>query len=99
MSPDEQAAFAEVPESHRELAFLAHWTRKEAYGKARGVGIRYAMAEVSLCEDYTDPAYVVTHGSGSPWYLDQIATPFNGIAALVTQGCRPRISAYQADRL
>lgn len=38
-TPDENAAFAAIPESERPVAFLRGWTRKEAVLKAFGSGI------------------------------------------------------------
>lgn len=38
----------QIPDQQRNSAMLACWTRKEAYGKLLGVGIRYAMNDVDL---------------------------------------------------
>lgn len=43
-------------------AMLYCWTRKEAYGKQLGVGIRYHMPQVSLFCDPTTPQWQVTVG-------------------------------------
>lgn len=82
LSPAELAVFSQLPEAHREHAFLAHWTRKEAYGKALGVGIRFAMHEVTLCEDYARATHVVK-GDALDHHLVQVAPPFPGIACVV----------------
>ncbi len=47
----EQMCWREIPAAQRNDAMLACWTRKEAYGKALGVGIRYAMNQVALFTD------------------------------------------------
>jgi 4'-phosphopantetheinyl transferase len=80
----EQAALAALPEAERENAFLAGWTRKESYGKALGVGIRFPMAEVTLCDDFKNPGYTVVTKSGQSVQLSQITPPFSGIACLAT---------------
>lgn len=44
----EAKLWQQVPENQRNQTMLACWTRKEAYGKLLGVGIRYRMNEVEL---------------------------------------------------
>ncbi len=48
---DERRSWEAIPEEQKNDAMLACWTRKEAYGKALGVGIRYAMNQVRLFVD------------------------------------------------
>lgn len=95
LSAMEQAAFARVPEALREEAFLAGWTRKEAYGKALGVGVRYPMAEVTLCEDFADPRYVVYGVHGATHALAQVRPPFPGIACVAAAAVAFEIEAYR----
>jgi 4'-phosphopantetheinyl transferase len=82
LSGIEQEALARVPIAQREVAFLANWTRKEAYGKALGVGIRYPMREVTLCEDFLCSDYSVRSGAAQVHHLVQIRPPFPGIACI-----------------
>ena len=44
----EQAHWRTLQKEQQNEAMLACWTRKEAYGKVLGVGIRYAMNRVNL---------------------------------------------------
>ncbi len=44
----EARSFQAVPADQANHAMLCCWTRKEAYGKLLGVGIRYAMNRVTL---------------------------------------------------
>lgn len=53
----EQRAWRAVPAPWREQAMLACWTRKEAYGKALGVGIRYRLNQVPLFVDRHAPRW------------------------------------------
>ncbi len=69
----EHQALMALPAAVRRDAFLACWTRKEGYGKARGVGIRYPLNSVSLCEDCANPRLDTpgSHAHGA-WRLVQI---------------------------
>ncbi len=51
LSAEEISSWDTVPESGRNDAMLAAWTRKEAYGKVLGVGIRYNMNHANLFVD------------------------------------------------
>jgi 4'-phosphopantetheinyl transferase len=82
-TPGELATLAGLAEPHRERAFLAMWTRKEALAKATGEGIggvvrdarhapvdaqdRWTLAEVTDLPGYA--ACVAAEGTG--WHLVQ----------------------------
>ena len=51
LTKSEQTAWNTVHKQQQNQAMLACWTRKEAYGKLLGVGIRYTMNQVDLCTD------------------------------------------------
>lgn len=90
----ERAVFESLPAGDRELAILASWTRKEAYGKALGVGIRYPMNEVTLCKDYGEPRHLVTGRSGATHCLVQLRPPFAAIACVAAEASRFDLEAY-----
>ena len=94
LTPAERDVFESLPEDARELAILASWTRKEAYGKALGVGIRYPMNEVTLCEDYAEPRHLVTGRSGATHCLVQLRPPFSAIACVAAEASRFDLEAY-----
>ncbi len=53
----EQRSWRAVPVHRREVAMLACWTRKEAYGKALGVGIRYAINQAPVFVGIESPVW------------------------------------------
>ncbi len=86
-APEEAAALGEFPDDKRQEAFLACWTRKEAFGKIEGVGIRYPLDSVCLCENLSDPVFHVTATNsmaGRDWYLHQFYPGFAAVATLAT---------------
>ncbi len=57
LSAAEQRAWRAVPEAGRDYAMLACWTRKESYGKALGVGIRYTLHQAPVCTHIDSPVW------------------------------------------
>ena len=55
-SPAEIADIERQPEEARTLRFLTYWTLKEAYLKARGLGIAVHLADVEFSIDGARPA-------------------------------------------
>ena len=55
MTVSEQNEFDRLPDDFKNEAALHCWTRKEAYGKLLGVGIRYFLGAVGLFEDLSSP--------------------------------------------
>ncbi len=63
LSPVERRLFNELQPAQHNTAMLDYWTRKEAYGKLLGVGIRYNMNQTILI-DGIDSAYWCTTITG-----------------------------------
>lgn len=85
----EAAAIASLPHAGRKLAFLACWTRKEGYGKARGWGIRYPLDSVELCLDCTSDRLVLEAedvGCAQQWIIRQIYPSSHFVGTLVYPG-------------
>lgn len=57
LSVAEQVALWALPAPAQARRFLIHWTLKEAYLKARGIGIGLPLAEITLLAD-DDPAAI-----------------------------------------
>lgn len=59
-APAEQQALASLPAELREDAFLAGWTRKEAFVKALGGGLAVALASSEVTLDPVGPARLLS---------------------------------------
>jgi 4'-phosphopantetheinyl transferase len=57
-SEDELADIDAAPESGRKERFLVYWTLKEAYLKARGLGISVHLADVAFTVNGGEPKFV-----------------------------------------
>ena len=55
-SPREVAILRGLPDEHRTEAFFHAWTRKEAFLKARGVGLSYGLERVEVTLGRLEPA-------------------------------------------
>ncbi len=92
LTPRETWSWGDVPADQANDAMLCCWTRKEAYGKLLGVGIRYAMNQVTLFSHldrdhwHTGVAGLFEGGSpvaGGRLCGIQVGLPVAGAAALM----------------
>ncbi len=110
LTDQEREVWKSLPAAIRRDAMLCCWTRKEAYGKALGVGIRYHMSQAPLFENPESNQFQTlrvglfpgTDVSEMPRSLAgvQIGMPFSAVAALVYPDRgknRPCIRAKQMD--
>lgn len=76
----EVEALSSLPEHEQHDAFLVCWTRKEGYGKALGVGIRYPLDSVELCVDCRRRQLRIPDPEFGHWIIHQIypAAEFTG---------------------
>lgn len=85
----EQAELAGFPESQRDAAFFAVWTRKEAVLKASGRGLSQALDSFVVPAAPKAPAGWISLGSASsPWWLQSLPVGPGASAALAT---RPKV--------
>ncbi len=66
--------------------FLSCWTRKEAFGKAMGVGLQYPTNEHVLCQSLDKPEHIT---ADQQWCLQQLflpAMPDDFVACVVSKG-------------
>lgn len=81
----EADAILGLPLNMRKAAFLACWTRKEGYGKARGWGINYPLDSVELCADCGVDRVRLEAGEGpvANWTIRQIYPSREFVGTLV----------------
>ena len=106
----EQLSWRRISEPHRHNAMLCCWTRKEAYGKALGVGIRYQMNQVTLFDALHQADWHIarsglflntdTVGMADQYNGVQVKLPVPGMASLVYENHlshQPSIVAAQLN--
>lgn len=86
----ESEALLELPDHKGKQAFLACWTRKEAFGKAKGFGICYPLDSVDLCTDCTTSSMTIADNTlrngDKYWTLQQFYPNNNFVATIVYAG-------------
>lgn len=93
-APAEAAALRTIPARQRAPAFFACWTRKEAYLKARGVGLTFGLDRVIVPVLPEEPASLLAvegePGEASRWQLEdlRLAAGFAGAVAVEGRGSR-----------
>ncbi len=89
-SERESEALLELADHNGKQAFLACWTRKEAYGKAKGFGICYPLDSVDLCTDCTTSAMTIADNTllngDQYWTLRQFYPNDDFVATIVYAG-------------
>ena len=88
LSLRERAVFDALPADHRRAAFLRVWTRKEAYLKATGEGLSFALDKISVTLAAADPPRILGV-EGRPdaparWRLHDLAPGADAVGALAT---------------
>lgn len=84
-SPEEQSELHSVPEELRTEAFFLCWTRKEAFLKARGDGLRTPLDSFTVSLTPGRPA-VLRCNDAPRWALFSFCPQAGSVAALVTEG-------------
>lgn len=83
---EERQFYDSLSEEHRRKFILSLWTRKEAYGKARGVGIRYPLNAANLIGTEGLNNAIVTDRRGVTWEIVQLSPKEDVTACVVTEG-------------
>lgn len=98
-SPRERSALHSLSKEQRQAAFYACWTRKEAYIKARGLGLLIALDrfDVSLLPGET-AVLLATHDAAQEaqrWSLQELLPGADYAAALAVEGHDWRLCSWQ----
>ncbi len=83
-SPSEAARLRAIPESQQTEAFFRCWTRKEAYVKARGLGMALPLDSFDVSFEPGEPAALL-HGADG-WSIEDLDAPPGYAAAVVAEG-------------
>ncbi|MGH2708092.1 MAG: 4'-phosphopantetheinyl transferase family protein, partial [Actinomycetota bacterium] len=90
LSPDEQRMLAALPPTLRRQAFFTCWVRKEAYAKARGLGLSLPFEQFSVSVNPREPAALLSVerrlGDPSRWTLNDIPIGDRYVAAVAVEG-------------
>lgn len=96
-SPYEVSKLREVPVDQRSAAFFRCWTRKEAYMKARGMGLALDLHLFDVSVSPEEPAALLeTREEGQPggrWSLRDLPAIEGYAAALAVEG-KPRLQCW-----
>ncbi len=82
----EFAHYAACPPELRQLNALSLWTRKEAYGKAIGRGIKYKLSKVNLVDREKSSRLLLRDEVGMEWEVVQTEPTDELLACVVVQG-------------
>ncbi len=100
-SPREHAALRALPPGRRTDAFLALWTRKEAFVKATGDGLAFAPERVEVSVDPDEPACLRAvdgcRRAAAAWSLRPLPTGRGYVGAVVVEGPLGRLVWRDVD--
>ena len=100
-SPAERAALRALPVEARCAAFFACWTRKEAYIKARGVGLSLALDAFDVSLAPGEPAALLATrddpGARDRWSLQALDPGPDLAGAVVAEGRDWALSCWRWD--
>jgi len=84
-SPRELAELRALPPAERVEGFSLCWTRKEAYAKARGLGLQIKLDSFSVSLTPGQPE-TLHSGDSDRWTLQSFRPSPNFVAAIVSEG-------------
>jgi 4'-phosphopantetheinyl transferase len=92
----ESSTWLNSPAEQARHAFYAHWTAKEAYLKARGVGMSLPLHAVRIRWTGGVPSLDVdaVFSDARPWFLQQLDVPLPYVAMLATPCAGTRVKFF-----
>jgi 4'-phosphopantetheinyl transferase len=98
-SPAEFAALQQIPGEAMQRAFLACWTRKEAYVKAIGLGISMQLSGFDVNVDPDHPATLLSTrpdpADASRWTMHSLDPGEGYFATLVVEGVPAAVRTFE----
>jgi 4'-phosphopantetheinyl transferase len=96
-SANEIAALAGLPQSLRLTGFFNCWTRKEAYVKARGMGLSMALNSFDVSLNPGGRADLIRTGNSSAisnWKIENLEIDARHAAAIAAAGCNWKVARW-----
>ena len=98
-APQEVDMLRGVPQESRNRAFFACWTRKEAYLKAKGLGLNLPLKDFSVSLAPGESAQLLRHetepGEVERWSLAEVRVGPDYIAAIAVEGKGWELKSWQ----
>jgi 4'-phosphopantetheinyl transferase len=88
-APAEVEALCDAPDDALPGLFYTSWTRKEAYVKARGIGLRFGMRRFAMTVGGSAPALLSVEDEPEEpgrWTVQDLPVPLEFRSALVVEG-------------
>ncbi len=99
-SVEERTMFQLLPDAQRRTAFFAGWVRKEAYIKARGLGLTLPLSQFDVTLNPDQPARLLRiqgePAAATRWTLRDLAVEPGYVAALAVEGQGWTLACRQA---
>jgi 4'-phosphopantetheinyl transferase len=99
-SSSEIARLSSLPQAARRRAFFDCWTRKEAFIKAKGLGLSLALDQFDVALGADEPALLCTRWDQSEadrWSLRALDVDPDYVGALAVEGKASQLSYWQVD--
>lgn len=96
-APGERAVWQTLPHDERASAFFRCWTRKEAYLKARGVGLSSGLDKFEVAFAPGEPARLLRDNRGdfaADWHMYDLSPNSNYFAACAVERGAENLSVF-----
>lgn len=94
LSPREIASFRALHADEQTDALFRHWVRKEAWLKARGIGLNGPMQAITVSTSGVPRFLELPDDDPDQWFITDLALPCGYFGALAANGCTPVIRLH-----